>query len=57
MVERLVADGIGRLALIDRDVRGLEQVAETVGVAAENVLLRVQDVADEASWVETAREI
>jgi NAD(P)-dependent dehydrogenase (short-subunit alcohol dehydrogenase family) len=52
---RLVQDGIGGLALVDRDASRLADVASALGSA--RVLTLAHDVADEAAWVETARAI
>jgi 2-keto-3-deoxy-L-fuconate dehydrogenase len=53
--QTLAAAGVGRLVLIDRDQAKLDAVAGGLGSA--QVLMRVQDVADEAAWVETAKAV
>jgi 2-keto-3-deoxy-L-fuconate dehydrogenase len=53
--QTLAAAGVGSLVLIDRDQAKLDAVAG--GLASAQVLTRVQDVADEAAWVETAKAV
>jgi NAD(P)-dependent dehydrogenase (short-subunit alcohol dehydrogenase family) len=52
---RLARDGIGGLVLVDRDADGVANLAERL--ATVPLLRRVQDVADERAWVETAEAI
>ena len=56
-VGRLAEEGIGGLALLDRDGAGLERLAGGLALPAARVLLRAQDVADEAAWAATAAAI
>lgn len=55
VVVALHASGVQRFVLVDRDPRGLASLTESLESA--QVLQRVQDVADEAAWVETARQM
>lgn len=50
----LAKSGVGRLVLVDRDADGLSRVAASIG---GDVLVRVQDVADEAAWAATEAAI
>lgn len=50
---RLAAAGVGRFALVDRDEAGCRRVAAALGRSADDVLVRVHDVADETAWAET----
>jgi len=54
-VRRLIADGVGRMVLVDRDEAKLGALARSIGL--DKVLERAHDVADEAAWRETARLI
>ncbi len=54
-VRRLIADGVGRMVLVDRDKAKLGALARSIGL--DKVLERAHDVADEAAWRETARLI
>jgi NAD(P)-dependent dehydrogenase (short-subunit alcohol dehydrogenase family) len=56
-VARLIADGVGGVALVDRDRENLARSASALPLPAARVLQRVHDVADEHAWVETAREV
>ena len=47
---QLAGAGVGRLVLVDRDGDGLARVAASIG---GDVLVRMQDVADEAAWAAT----
>ena len=54
---RLAGEGIGGLVLLDRDVAGLEAQARMLGLPAARLLVRAQDVVDEAAWDATAAQI
>jgi NAD(P)-dependent dehydrogenase (short-subunit alcohol dehydrogenase family) len=56
-VRRLIAHGVGGVALVDRDRESLARVAMALPLPPARVLQRVHDVADEHAWVETACEV
>lgn len=54
---QLAANGVQAFVLVDRDANGLVRVSAELKLPDSAVLLRVQDVADEAAWVETGKAI
>jgi NAD(P)-dependent dehydrogenase (short-subunit alcohol dehydrogenase family) len=56
-VTRLAREGIGGLVLLDRDGAGLQAQAQALGLTEARLLVRAQDVVDEAGWDTTATQI
>lgn len=55
--QRLAADGIGGLVLMDRDAAGLVALVGRLNLPPARALQRAHDVADEAAWKQTASAI
>jgi 2-keto-3-deoxy-L-fuconate dehydrogenase len=55
--QQLARADIGGLALVDRDVAGLQAVAGTLRLPEAHLLLCAQDVVDEAAWEATASQV